>query len=119
LSMIETWLCLALAPDEVANVEALRQLSAEQRELILNIQKYPGLYSEGVLLSAREEFQGLFRNIPPRYSLAMAMTEQHEKADRQALMDEKNITETQAAKLIGEQLKNKKKIIKEDVGFDD
>lgn len=119
LSMIETWLCLALAPDEVENVEKLRKLTPEQRELILNIKKYPGLYSEGVLLSAREEFQGLFRNIPPRYSLAMAMTEQHEKSARQKLMDEKNITETQAAKLIGEQLKNKKVTTKEDEGFDD
>jgi len=119
LSMIETWLCLALAPDEVENVEKLRKLSPEQRELILNIQKYPGLYSEGVLLSARAEFQGLFRNIPPRYSLAMAMTEQHEKSARQKLMDEQDISETQAAKLIGEQLKNKKVTVKEDEGFDD
>lgn len=119
LSMIENWLCLALAPDEIANVEKLRELSPEQHALIMSVKKYPGLYSEGVLLSAREEFQGLFRNIPPRYSLAMAMTEQHEKKDRQHLMDTKNISEMQAVKIVGEQLKNKKVEVKEDEGFDD
>ena len=31
LAMMETWLCLALSPDEVDNVEGLRQLTAEQR----------------------------------------------------------------------------------------
>ena len=117
LAMMETWLCLALSPDEVDNVENLRQLTAEQRSLILNIKKYAGLYSEGVLLSSK--YQGLFRNIPPRFALAMAMTEQSEKAERQEIMDEHHISEFEAAKIMGEKLKNIVQQTKENEGFDD
>ncbi|MBP9726889.1 MAG: conjugative transfer ATPase [Gammaproteobacteria bacterium] len=117
LAMMETWLCLALSPDEVDNVEQLRQLTAEQRSLILNVQKHAGLYSEGVLLSSR--YQGLFRNIPPRFALAMAMTEQSEKAERQHIMQENNVSELEAAKVVGERLKNITQKTREDEGFDD
>lgn len=117
LAMMETWLCLALSPDEVDNVENLRQLTAEQRSLILNIKKYAGLYSEGVLLSSK--YQGLFRNIPPRFALAMAMTEQSEKAERQKIMDEHQVSEFDAAKLMGEKLKTIVQKTKENEGFDD
>lgn len=117
LAMMETWLCLALSPDEVDNVENLRQLTAEQRSLIHNIKKYAGLYSEGVLLSPNH--QGLFRNIPPRFALAMAMTEQNEKVERQQIMDEHKVSEYDAAKIVGERLKNIVQEVNENEGFDD
>lgn len=117
LAMMETWLCLALSPDEVDNVEGLRQLTAEQRSLILSIKKYAGLYSEGVLLSSK--YQGLFRNIPPRFTLAMAMTEQSEKAERQQLMDTHQVSEFEAAKMVGEKLKTIIQTTRENEGFDD
>lgn len=50
---------------------------------------------EGVILCSR--FKGLFRNIPPRLSLALAMTETHEKTERRKIMQEKNCSEIEAA----------------------
>ncbi len=59
-------------------------------------------YVEGVLLCNR--FKALFRNIPSRLALALAMTEKHEKAERQKLMQQYGYSEVQAAIKIAEQM---------------
>ena len=46
----------------------------------------------------------LFRNVPPRLSLALAMTEKVEKAERKKLMEQHAISELDAAKIIAERL---------------
>ena len=46
----------------------------------------------------------LFRNIPPSHFLAIAMTEKEEKAERRKLMELHNITEVQAATMVGQNL---------------
>jgi hypothetical protein len=117
LSMMETLICLAVGNKEIEHIKQFRTLSDEEESLLRDIRKYPGLYSEGVLLGAR--FKGLFRNVPPRLSLALAMTEQTEKAERQAIMNEHHIDELAAAEVVAERLLNKRFSIKEDAGFDD
>lgn len=91
LSLIETWMCLALPPDEIDQIEKFKVLTPEQRSLFLSARKEKGKYTEGVLLSAL--MQGLFRNIPPKLYLTMAATEQEEKYQRKQLMQQLNKTE--------------------------
>lgn len=83
LSLIETWMCLALPPDEIDQIEKFKILTPEQRALFLSAKKEKGKYTEGVLLSPK--LQGLFRNVPPRLYLAMAATDQDEKKSTQSV----------------------------------
>ena len=102
LNMIEWWLCLAMPKDEIDQLARFRELTADQRLLLSSAKKEPGKYVEGVVLS--DEFQSLFRNVPPSLSLALAMTEKHEKAERKKLMDEFSCSEYEAACVIAERI---------------
>ncbi|MBX9706281.1 MAG: conjugative transfer ATPase [Gammaproteobacteria bacterium] len=102
LSMMEFWVCLGMSEVEMKAVEEFRKLTEEERELFRSVRKAAKKYVEGVILSNR--VKGLFRNVPPRLSLALAMTEKHEKAERRKLMDKHNISELEAARLIAKQL---------------
>ena len=72
LSMIEFWVCLGMSEVEMKAVEKFRKLSDEERELFRSVRKASKKYVEGVLLCSR--VKALFRNVPPRLSLALAMT---------------------------------------------
>ncbi|MDE0249457.1 MAG: hypothetical protein OXK72_00405, partial [Gammaproteobacteria bacterium] len=65
-----------------------------QRNLLLSARKEPGKYVEGVVLS--DQMEALFRSVPPPLTLALAMTEKHEKAERAAIMRERGCTELEA-----------------------
>jgi hypothetical protein len=109
LSMMETWLCLALQADEVALVNTFKPLSAEMRDLILDVRKYPGVYAEGVLLGKR--YSGLFRNIPPRFALALAMTEQDERTRRVEIQKKHNMSELEAVELMAKEMSGQRKVV--------
>ncbi len=109
LSMMETWLCLALQADEVALVNTFKPLSAEMRDLILDVRKYPGVYAEGVLLGKR--YSGLFRNIPPRFALALAMTEQDERTRRVDIQRTQGISELEAVEFMAKEMGGKRKVV--------
>ncbi len=102
LNMIEWWLCLAMPKDEIDQLARFRELTEGQRLLLASSRKQPGKYVEGVVLS--DEFQSLFRNVPPALSLALAMTEKHEKAERKRLMEQLSCSEYEAACLIADGL---------------
>lgn len=106
LAMLETWMCLALPPDEIDQIERFKPLTQEQRELFLSAKKEKGKYTEGVLLSPK--LQGLFRNVPPRLYLAMAATEQDEKNQRKVLMEKMKLTELEVIDYIANQMMEKK-----------
>jgi len=105
LSLLETWVCLALPPDELDQIEKFKTLTPEQRALFLSARKSKGQYTEGVLLS--QKMQGLFRNVPPRLYLAMAATEQEEKNQRKILMETLNIPELDVVKYLAEKMMEK------------
>ena len=86
LNMMEWWLCLVMPKEEVEQIARFRELSEVQRSLLLSARKEPGKYVEGVVLS--DKLEALFRNVPPALTLALAMTEKHEKAERAAIMRE-------------------------------
>lgn len=102
LSMMETWICLGMSEAEMKSVEEFRRLSEEEHELFRSVRKSAKKYVEGVLLSNR--VKALFRNVPPRLSLALAMTEKHEKAERRKLMEQHHISELEAAKLVAKNM---------------
>jgi hypothetical protein len=102
LSMIEFWICLGMSEVELKEVERFKVLTEVERQLFRSVRKSAKQYVEGVLLCQR--FKGLFRNIPPRQALALAMTEKHEKAERRALMQQFNCTEIEAVYKISEKL---------------
>ncbi len=106
LSMMETWLCLALEADEVKLIEKFKPLSDEMKSLILDVRKYPGIYSEGVLIGKR--FSGLFRNIPPRIALSLAMTEQDERTRRKEIQESQNISELEAVEYMAKEISAKR-----------
>jgi conjugative transfer ATPase len=104
LSMMEFWVCLGMSEQEMKSVEEFRKLSIEERELFRSVRKAAKKYVEGVLLCPR--VKALFRNVPPRLSLALAMTEKHEKAQRRKLMRKYDISELEAARYIANQMTN-------------
>ena len=103
LSMMETWLCLSVSTTEIELINAFKPLSKTEVAMIEDIRKYPGVYSEGVLLG--KNYKGLFRNVPPRLHLALSMTEQDERAERAKLQREHNVDELAASELMATKMK--------------
>ena len=102
LNMMEWWLCLVMPKEEVEQIARFKDLTDVQRSLLLSARKEPGKYVEGVVLS--DNLEALFRNVPPPLSLALAMTEKHEKAERAAIMRERNCSELEAVYVIAERI---------------
>ena len=103
LDQPEWWVMLAVDKDEVEQISRFRNLTDEQREMILSARKQPGQYTEGVVISDR--LLNLFRNVPPAVALALAQTEKHEKAHRARLREEHGISELDAALKIADELR--------------
>ena len=95
LSMLEWWLCLVMPKDEVEQIARFRQLTNEQRQMLLSARKESGKYTEGVVLT--DHLAALFRNVPPALALALAQTEKEEKARRAEIMRREGCTEVEAA----------------------
>jgi conjugative transfer ATPase len=117
LSMIETWLLLSLDAEEIKHVETFKPLTDEMRALVMDVRKYPGIYSEGVLLGKR--YSGLFRNVPPRISLSLALTDPDERTARVRLQEEKGMTEMEAVEHIAKEMEEIRHEINEDTEFYD
>jgi conjugative transfer ATPase len=100
LNMMEWWLCLVMPKEEVEQIARFKDLTEEQRSLLLSARKEPGKYVEGVVLA--DNLEALFRNVPPPLSLALAMTEKHEKAERAAIMRERGCSELEAVQVVAE-----------------
>ena len=83
-------------------IARFKDLTDVQRSLLLSARKEPGKYVEGVVLS--DNLEALFRNVPPPLSLALAMTEKHEKAERAAIMHAQNCSELEAVHMIAERI---------------
>jgi hypothetical protein len=67
----------------------------EQKELIASINGAKGQYKEGVVIS--DQLSTLFRSVSMPLALALAMTEQSEKAIRQEIMQKNDCNEMEAA----------------------
>ncbi len=106
LNMIEWWMCLVLPKEEIEQVARFRELTDAQRRLLQSAKKEPGKYVEGVIFS--DKLETLFRSVPPPLTLALAMSEKHEKAERRKIMREQQCSEYQAACIVAERLKQRR-----------
>ncbi len=79
LSMMEFVFCLSLSDEEIHKLSDIIHMSAEDKRMLQAVRKESGKYVEGVVLS--KKVRALFRNVPLRLSLALAMTEKSEKAE--------------------------------------
>lgn len=107
LSVMEWWICLSMGKAEVEELARFKTLTNEQKELLVSATKSKRQYTEGVVLSDRLESS--FRNVPPALALALAMTEKDEKAMRQKLMQEHNITELEAVYKIADDISSSRR----------
>ncbi|MCY3803027.1 MAG: hypothetical protein OXG06_01290 [Gammaproteobacteria bacterium] len=76
------------------------------REPVADVRALAGCQASGprVFQPRTSRFKGLFRNVPPPLTLALAMTEGHEKAKRAAIMREHGCSELEAVYIIAEQI---------------
>ncbi len=86
LGMFEWWVAMVCPKDQIDQIARFKDLTSEQKSMLLAAHKEPGKYTEGVILS--DKIQALFRNVPPPLALALAMTEKHEKRERVQIMEE-------------------------------
>ena len=104
LAMLEWWICLVMPKDEVDQIARFKNLSEEQKDKLLAARKAPAQYTEGVILT--DTLNILFRAVPAAISLALAMTEQHEKETRKKIMDETGCDRVEAAEVVAERIKD-------------
>ncbi|MDN3519016.1 conjugative transfer ATPase [Aquisalimonas lutea] len=102
LNMMEWWLCLVMPKEEIDQIARFKDLSDEQKTLLLSARKEPGKYIEGVVLT--DQIETLFRSVPPPIALSLAMTEKDEKAERRKLMREHGCTEVEAAEWVAQRI---------------
>lgn len=93
LSIIENWVFLNTSQQELTQAKKFIQISDKATSQILGLTKASGLFTEGYLMGKQHE--GIFRSIPPREILTMAMNEQTEKNLFDTFAKEHNLSEVQ------------------------
>ncbi len=96
LNLIEWWMCLVMEKSEIGKLEVFKELTPEEHQMLLSMEKADRQYTEGVLMA--KSMNSLFRCVPPSLILALSMTEKHEKVERATLMRELGVDEVAAAK---------------------
>ncbi len=94
LGMFEWWIAMVCPKEQIEQIARFKDLSPEEKTMLLAAHKEPGKYTEGVILA--DKVQALFRNVPPPLALTLAMTEKHEKRERAEIMSEMNCSELEA-----------------------
>lgn len=102
LSMFEWWIAMVCPKEEIEQISRFKDLTDEQKHMLLAARKEPGKYTEGVVLA--DTLQCLFRNVPPPLALALAMTEKHEKQQRAEIMRTQHCSELEAAFAVADEL---------------
>lgn len=103
VSMMEYLICLWSDKKERAKIAEFNELSPEQSNMIHSLKKEKRKYVEGLMISNTASY--LYRNIPPREVLALAMTDPDENNERECLMKEFGCDEVEASLLIAQKLK--------------
>ena len=91
--------------EEIEQISRFKDLTEEQKAMLLAARKEPENYTEGVVLS--DNLQCLFRNVPPPLALALAMTEKHEKQQRAEIMRSQHCSELEAVFAIAENMESR------------
>ena len=105
-SMIEHYQVLKCSSDEIKHIQQFRPLTEEDVMLINSIRNEPGVYTEGVWLSSK--YKGLYRSVLPKLTLALAMTNPDEKAERRKIEQEHQVSTAEAIKIMASRLGERK-----------
>ena len=108
LQLIEFWWLLQMPAKEVNEINNIKQLSDEEKTMMLQCKKEPPYFVECVFLSGKYP-PTLLRQVPPALSLALGMTEQHEKLERREIMKEFGCTEVEAVLIVADRIIAKRK----------
>ncbi len=108
LLLIEFWWLLQMPENEVEQIHKLKGLTEEERVMMLQCVKEPPYFVECVLLSGKFP-PALLRQVPPALSLALGMTEQHEKQERREIMQQHGCSEVEAIKIVAQRIIKQRK----------
>jgi len=103
VSMMEYLICLWCAKKERGKIAEFNELTPEQSNMIHSLRKEKRKYVEGLMMSNSATY--LYRNVPPREVLALAMTDPDENAERERLQREFNCDSVEASLLMAQKLK--------------
>jgi conjugative transfer ATPase len=103
LTLAEWWYCLNMSMKEIDEMARFRRLSDEEKALIESARKEKGKYTEGVVLS--DNVNSLFRVVMPALPLALAGTDDDEKAERRQIMEEQGCSELDAVFVMADRIK--------------
>lgn len=106
LSLAEWWYCLVMDHKEVEELSRFKRLSEEEKTLLTSARKEKGKYTEGVVLS--DNVNSLFRIVMPALPLALAGTDDDEKAERRRIMQERNCSEIDAVHVVAGRIKERR-----------
>tara|TARA_R110000868_G_scaffold266583_1_gene525837 strand:- start:54026 stop:56866 length:2841 start_codon:yes stop_codon:yes gene_type:complete len=103
VSMMEYVICLWSKRQERKKIAEFIELTPEQSNMIHSLRKEKRKYVEGLFLSNSGAY--LYRNVPPRESLALAMTDPDENAERERLVRKYQCDGVEASLLMAQQLR--------------
>lgn len=109
LTQAENWLLLSMEEEETKQISRFKNLTDEEHHLVRQAIIEKPNFTEATLISKKFGC-GLNRFIPPSIILALAQTDHDEKVERQAIMDENQCSELDAALLIAEQIEANRRI---------
>lgn len=88
LGLFEWWFLLNLEHKEVNDLSQYKELTPEQKNMILSCTKLKGCYTESVVMgNPKLVGEMLVRQVPPSLFLALAMTDTSEKQERAKLVE--------------------------------
>ncbi|MBL4647750.1 MAG: hypothetical protein JKY13_02155, partial [Gammaproteobacteria bacterium] len=103
VSMLEYKILLWCDKHERKKIAEFIELTPEQHIMLNSLRKVKGRYVEGLWLSNSSSY--LFRNVPPREVLALAMTDGDENAERSRLRQQFHCDGVEASLLMAQQMK--------------
>ncbi len=103
VSMMEYLICLWSDKKERSKIAEFHELTPEQSNMIHSLRKEKRKYVEGLMISNNASY--LYRNVPPREVLALAMTDPDENTERDKLMKTFDCDGVEASLLMAQKLK--------------
>lgn len=110
LGLFEWWMLLNMEYKEVEDLSKYRNLTPEQKAMILSCSKQQKCYTEGVVMgNPKTVGEMLVRQVPPSIFLALAMTDPNEKSERRAMMEKHGLaSQYEAAEMMANDLNRKR-----------
>lgn len=110
LGLFEWWFLLNMEHKEVEDLSRYRNLSPEQKHMILSCTKQQKAYTEAVVMgNPKTVGEMLVRQVPPSIFLTLAMTDPNEKNERREMMQAHNLqSQYEAAAMMAVDLDKKR-----------